>query len=388
MTQDKGKITFMDKNELDTFIETFMYPTVFTGVKPLFIVAEELATKEHIGGVIDAVWVHVNDENKNEFSYITKFAVEGQIIDRGYHTSQELEPFKGRLALPSKENFEKVLLHGNLKEEIEDVKAKRDALGDFVEKDFDALDRLLEEGKEVSVFKKGFGEWVDPFYEIDMDTPYIIVSSEGNELEAGEYMLKHLKTGLIKKYLLKKEFYAFILGGKAEIAGLKMRDESYKARVDTLKEEARELLSSIEWLTLNDPRVTSITDKLPRHPFDSYFNYVKKGNERKVSPPQKLVQAVEIIIQEHLPKLKGPLGIEYIPIDNLLYLFHEVIPRAEALVALEACDIIHEPSGLLLGHEGKRMIPPKFLISVRHVADAYQKFPSFIEACERYLSKG
>lgn len=377
----------MDKNVTDTFIETFMHPTVFTGVKPLFIVAEELAVKEHIGSVIDAVWVHWDGANKNEFSYITKFAVEGKIIDRGYHTPEELEPFKGRLALPNKENFEKVLLHRTLKEEIEDIKAKRDGLGDFVKKDFDDLHSLLHEGKEVSVFKKGFGDWVDPFYEIDMDTPYMIVSSEDNELKTGEYILKHLKTGLIKKYLITKDFYGFIVGGKAEIAGLRLKDESYKARIETLKNEAREVLMSIEWLSLSDPRVTSITEGLPRHPFDRYFNYVQKGSERKVSPPPKLLQAVEIIIEEHLPKLKGPLGIEYIPIDNLLYLFHEVIPRAEALVALEACDIIHEPSGLLLGHDGKRMIPPKFLVSVRQVADIYKKFPSFIEACERYLNK-
>ena len=89
-----------------------------------------------------------------------------------------------------------------------------------------------------------------------------------------------------------------------------------------------------------------------------------------------------------MPDLKGPLGIESIPIDNLLYLFHEIIPRADALLALEACDIIYEPSGLSLGYDGKRTMPPKFLVSVRQVADVYKRFPSFVEACERYLSKG
>ena len=377
----------MNKNETDKFIETFMHPTVFTGVEPLFIVAEELATKEHIGSVIDAVWVHWDGANKNEFSYITKFAVEGKIIDRGYYTPEALEPFKGRLALPNKDNFEKVFLHRSIKEEIEDIKAKRDALGDFVEKDFDDLDKFVEEGKEVSVFKKGFGDWIDPFYEIDIDMPYMIVSPGDSVLEAGEYMLKHPKTGRTEKYLLKKDFYGFIVGGRAEISGLRLKDESYKARVETLKVEAREVLTSVEWLSLNDPRVTAITENLPRHPFDDYFPYVKKGSERKVSPPENLIQALEIIIEEHMATLKGPLGIEYIPIDNLLYLFHEIIPRADALVALEACDIIHEPAGLLLGYDGKRTMPPKFLVSVKQVADVYKRFPSFVEACERYLSK-
>jgi len=378
----------MDKNKTDTFIETFMHPTVFTGVKPLFIVAEELATKEHIGDVIDAVWIHWDDKNKNEFSYITKFAVEGKILDRNYHTLEEMVPFKGRLALPNKDNFEKVVLHRALKKEIEDITVQRNNLAGSIEKDFNNLKKLLDEEKEVSIFKKGYGDWLDPFYEIDIDRPYTIVSPEERVLKEGEYMLKHSKTGRSKKYLIEKDFHAYIVGGKAEMSGLQLKDESYKGRIETLKEEARKVITSIEWLSLNDPRVTSITEKLPRYPFDSYFNYVKKGSERKVFPPENLIQAIELIIEEHMATLKGPLGIEYIPIDNLLYLFHEVIPRADALLALEACDIIYEPSGILLGYDGKRTMPPKFLVSVRQVADVYKRFPSFIEACERYLSKG
>ena len=375
----------MDKNETNTLMEKFMHPTVFTGVEPLFIVAEELATQEHIGGVIDAVWVHWDDDKKNEFSYITKFAVEGKILDRNYYTSEEMEPFKGRLALPQTENFEKLVLHRTIKEEIEEIKTQRDNLADPIEKDFDTLSTLLDKEMEVSVFKKGYGEWYEPFHEIDIEIPYRIVWPEDALLEADEYMLKHPKTGGIRKYQIKKDFYAYILGGNAEISGLRLKEESYKRRIGELKNKARDVLASIEWLSLDDPKVTAITQMLPSHPFDNYFNYFEKGKERKLSPPANLLKALEIIIEEHMPKLKGLLGIEYIPIDNLLYLFHEIIPRPEALVALEACDIIHEPSGLLLGYEGKHVIPPKFLVHVTHVVEAYKKFPSFIETCEKYL---
>lgn len=372
---------------MNTLMETFMHPTVFTGVKPLFIVAEELAVKEHIGSIIDAVWVAWEDDSKNEFRYITKFAVEGKILDRNYYTSQEMEPFKGRLALPHVENFEKLLLHRTLKEEIEKLQALRNSLAGAIEKDFNHLGTLLNKEKKVSVFKKGDGEWFDTFHEIDIETPYSIVWTEDSVLEVGEYMLKHPKTGVIKKYQIKKDFYAYILGDYAEISGLRLKDESYKRRVDELKNKAQEVLMSIEWLSLNDPKVKAIKEKLPNHPFDNYFNYFKKGQERKLYPPEKLVQALEAIIEKHMPKLKGPLGIEYIPIDNLLYLFHEIIPRAEALVALEACDIIYEPSGLLLGYEGKHIVPPKFLVPVAHVVMAYKKFPTFIETCENYFSQ-
>ena len=123
-------------------------------------------------------------------------------------------------------------------------------------------------------------------------------------------------------------------------------------------------------------------------PFDNYFKYVQKGDEREFNPPLNLVQALELMIEEHMPKFKGPMGIEYIPIDNLLYLLHDVVPRLDALIALEVCDIVQEPSAVLLGFEGQRERPPKFLVSVSQVAHAYKKFPNFVEACERYLSEG
>jgi len=376
----------MDKTE--EVIDKFMHPTVFTGVKPLFLVAEELATKEHTGDIIDAVWVHWDDEDKGEFSYITKFAVRGKILDRNYYTSEEMEPFKGRLALPERANLEKMVLHREIKQEIEDAKAKRNALANSIEKDFDNLSEVLKEGEEVSLFKKGHGDWIDPFHEIDIEAPYAIVESEDSGLDDGEYRLKHPKTGVINKYLVENEFHAYIVGGKAEIVGLQLKDESYQKSIDTLKDEARKILSSIEWLSLKDPRTKSIKEKLPRHPFEDYFNYVKKGEERKLSAPENLIKALEIIIAEYMPKLNGPMGVQYIPIDNLLHLLHEVVPRADALLALEACDIIHEPSALVLGIEGKRELPPKFSVAITHVAEAYKKFPRFVEVCEDYLSKG
>lgn len=359
--------SIMDKNEINQAIEAFMHPTVFTGVKPLFLVAEELATKKHTGDIIDAVWVHWNDDSKGDFSYITKFAVKGQIIDRNYYTSEEMEPFCNRLALPEKDNLEKMILHREIKKEIEDVKTKRDALANSIEKDFKGLDEVLKRGEEVSLFKKGYGEWYDPFNEIDIDTPYRIGDSTLNSIE--------------------KDFYAYIVGGKADIDGLRLKDESYKKKIETLKDEARKVLSSIEWLSFNDVRIKSIKEKLPRHPFDNYFNYVKKGDERKLHPSEDLIKALELIITKHMPKQITPMGVKYIPIDNLLYLFHEVIPRADALLALEECDIIHEPAGLLLGYDGKREFPPKFLVPVTHIVFAYKKFPSFVEACERYLTE-
>ena len=372
----------MDKT--DEVIDKFMHPTVFTGVKPLFLVAEELATKEHMGDIIDAVWVDWDEDAKDEFSYINKLAVRGKIIERNYYTAEEKEPFKGRLALPDRENLEKMALHRAIKQEIDEVKAKRYALSNSIEKDLDVLAQILSVGKEVSLFKKGSGDWRDPFNEIDIDAPYELVESS---LDDGEYMLKHPKTGVIEKYDIKNEFYAYVVGAKADIAGLKLKDESYKKTIESLKDEERSVLASIEWLELKDPRLQSIKDKLPRHPFEDYFNYVKKGSERELHPPENLIKAIELIVAEYMPKLNGPMGVEYIPIDNLLHLFHEVIPRADALLALEGCDIIHEPSAVVLGIEGKRELPPKFLVSIYHVADAYKKFPQFVEACERYLSE-
>lgn len=375
----------MDKNEIDKAIGAFMHPTVFTGVKPLFLVAEELATKEHTGDVIDAVWAEWSDKSENEFSYITKFAVKGKIIDRSTYSSEEMEPYKGRLALPTYDNLEKVIMHRKLKEEIKAVNVKRNALADVVKKDLDNLAEVLKSNEEVYLFKRWYGEWTDPFYDIDIDTPYRLIEIEEHSSGTLKYHLQHPKTGQIRKYSPEERFYAYIIGGKAEIAGLQLKDESYKKTIASLKEEARNMMASIEWLALSDPCLTSIKEELPNHPFEEYFNYVKKGDERPLHPPKALLHALEIIIDKHMPALKGPMGIQYIPIDNLLYLLHEIIPRPNALRALEACDVIHEPSALVLGFEGKRELPPKFLVPVSHVAFAYKEFPAFIEACERYL---
>lgn len=375
----------MNKNEIDKAIEDFMYPTVYTGVKPLFLVAEELATKEHTGDIIDAVWVHWNDDIEGEFSYITKFAVKGEITDRNYYTDEEMKPFCDRLALPEKENLEKMILHRRIKQEIEDIKDKRNSLASSIEKDFKSLSKLVQRGEEVYLFKKDYGKWSDPFYDINIDAPYKIVEIEDSTLGTWEYHLKDPKYGVITTSAVEKDFYAYIVGGKADIAGLRLKDESCKKEIETMKDEARKVLASIEWLSLKDFRAKSIKEKLPRHPFDNYFNYVNKGDERKLHPSEDLIKALELIIAKHMPKQITPMGVQYIPIDNLLYLFHEVIPRADALLALETCDIIHEPSALLLGFDGKRELPPKFLVPVTHIASAYKKFPSFIEACERYL---
>lgn len=377
----------MDENEINQAIGNFMHPTVFTGVKPLFLVAEELATKKHTGDIIDAVWVRRNDDSDGEFTYITKFAVKGQIINRNYHTKEEMEPFRNRLALPDKDNLEKMILHRRIKQDIEDVKAKRNALENSIEKDFESLLEILKRGEEAFLFKKAYGEWYDPFNEIDIDTPYKIIKIEDSEINSLKYHLKNPKTGAVKVYSEENEFYAYIVGGKADIDGLRLKDESYKKEIEMLKEEARYVLSSIQWLSFKDSRIKSIIEKLPKHPFDNYFNYVKKGDERKLQPSENLIKALELIITKHMPKQITPMGIQYIPIDNLLYLFHEVIPRADALLALEACDIIHEPAALLLGFDGKREFPPKFLVPVTHVVSAYKKFPSFVEACERYLTE-
>jgi len=236
----------MDKNEIDKAIQVFMRPTVYTGVKPLFLVAEELATKEHTGDIIDAVWVDWNDENKGEFSYITKFAVKGEIIDRNYYTSEQMEPFCNRLALPERDNLEKMVLHRKIKQKIEDIKAKRNALAKSIEKDFKSLSKVVKRGKEVSLFKKGHGEWSDPFSDINIGAPYQILEIEDSTLSVGEYHLKHPKTGVIEKYSIENEFYAYIVGGKADIVGLQLKDESYKKVIESLKDEARKVLVSIE----------------------------------------------------------------------------------------------------------------------------------------------
>jgi hypothetical protein len=377
----------MEKHEIKNAIEAFMHPTVFTGVEPLLLVAEELATSQQLGDITEAVWVHWDEENEGTFSYISKFAVEGKITRRSYYDAKELEPFHDRLALPDKDNLEKTVLHRAAKQEIKDIHAKRSDLADEIHKGTEGLSEALAKGRELFLFKKRQGEWDDPFGNIDIDHPYEAVEQSGSSPEKPHYLLKEPKTGNLEEHTVDEEFYGYMVGSRAEIAGLQLKNESYKQKIEALEDNSRTIMKSIEWLDLTDSRLKAIKERLPRHPFDDYFKYVRKGEERKLQPPEKLVEALKIMIAKHMPDNKGPLGIEYIPIDNLLYLFHAIIPRADALRALEQCDVIHEPAGLLLGYEGKHKLPPKFLVALTHVAQAYEQFPAFIEACERYLAE-
>ena len=378
----------MDKNDIKKKIEEFMHPTVFTGVKPILLIAEELAVEGSTGDVIDAVWVNWTDETKGLFQYITKFAVKGEIKHRNYHTLEDIKPFGDGVALANQENLEKMAHHRFVKQEIKETEVKRSTLRELIQTDFENILELLEKKEELFLFKKYNGDWSDPFSDIRIDLPFQVIKQEEETLSEGEYYLKDLKTGRVHKHSLEKDFYAYIVGSKADIVGLELKNESYKKKIQTLTDEARTLFRGIEWLTLKDFSIKSIHEKLPQHPFDNYFNYVKRGQEKKVKVEERFVKALELIVTKHMPKQVTPVGIEYLPIDNLLYLFHEVIPRAQALVALESCDVIHEPSGLLLGFDGKRETPPKFLVSLVHIVSAYGKFPAFIEACERYLRDG
>lgn len=376
----------MSQDRVDRWMDTFMNPTVFTGVKPLLIVAEEIETHEHTGSVVDAVWVHWDNANKSEFSYITKFGVQGKILDGRYYTKEELAPFKGRLALPERENFEKLLRFKEIHDEINAIKASRHALSEVIQKDFEQLDAVVKAGKEVFCFKSADGDWKDPFYRIEIEIPYEVMEQERQDENGDIYCLKH-PSGSVKTYFVKQSFYAFIIGSKADITGLQLKDARYKQQLIQLKTQAREVMASVTWLSLSDPKLQTLMHNLEAHPFEHYFKYVQKGKERKFNPPQHLVNALELMVEKHMPKLKTPIGIEYIPLDNLLYLFHDIIPRLEALEVLKSCDIIYEAPGIILGLEGKRKTPPKFLVSLLQVAEVYQQFPVFAVACERYLSE-
>ena len=376
----------MSQNSVDVWMDAFMNPTVFTGVRPLFIVAEEIETHEHTGSVVDAVWVGCEDTSKTEFRYITKFAVQGEILDGRYYEDEELAPFKGRLALPERENFEKLRHFHEIHEEIKVVKAQRHALSEVIEKDFTLLAGHVAAGREVCCFKLADGDWSDPFYRIDIERPYVVATGNLEERESERFRFKH-PSGAVRLLAPKQEFYAFIVGSKADIIGLQLKNARYKQKLAHLKEQAREVMAGVNWLSLSDPKIEAVMQSLPSHPFENYFNYVEKGKEQKLNPPEDLVNALVLMIEKHMPKLKTPMGINYIPIDNLLYLFHDIIPRSEALEALKACDIIYEPPAIILGLEGNRKGPPKFLVALRHVAEVYQQFPAFVEACERYLQE-
>ena len=372
----------MEQLNITQAIQNFMHPTVYTGVKPLFLVAEELATELGVGQVVEAVWIGIN--STKEFSYISKFAVSGKIILGKYHQQSEREPFLGRLALINNENLENVVLHKNTVSQVEELKVKRFKLLDEINKDFERLLDLHSQNKELFLFEKKDGNWDEElFSDLNINNPYQVLSIQQESTEL-HLSLKDSKTGNIKEYKNTNKFYGYFIGSKADIAGLKLKDESYLASIISLQNDAKTIIKKIEWLDLDDYRLQELTQKLPQYPFEEYFNYVKKENIRKVEVSDELVETLKKIILKHMPETNTPLGMDYILIDKLLFLFHMIIPRDEALLALEKCDIVYEPPGMLLGHGGDRKLPPKYLVPISHVANAYKQFPNFMSVCSDF----
>jgi len=375
----------MEQFELNKAIEKFMYPTVYTGVKPIVLVAEELVTEQGIGQVVEAVWIGMH--SSEEFSYISKFAVTGKILLGKYYQQREIEPFRGRLALVNNENLKNVVLHQNSVEEIKNIHSKRAALLNTIEKDFDNLLDVYSKNKEVYLFKKKDGKWEEElFSDFNINIPYKLISLEKN-LTGLHLNLENTKTAITEIYSNTDNFYGYFIGSQADIAGLKLKSESYIKSIVSLQDDAKKIIKKIQWLELDDSRIKEIFTNLPKYPFENYFTYVKKENVRNIEVSPDLVESLKKIILQHMPENNTPLGMEYIPIDKLLYLFHMIISRDDALRALEACDIVYEPPGILLGHGGERKLPPKYLVPISHVASAYQEFPSFMSVCEDYMDK-
>ncbi len=373
----------MDQSKLDKAIKDFMHPTVYTGVKPVLLVAEELLTKQGNGQVVEAVWVGI--QSAQEFSYISKFAVAGKIVLGKYYNQDESEHFRGRLALANNKNVEKVVLHRSCIEEIKKLKSKISELFNEINRDFDDLLNVTLEDKEIYFFEKKDGDWKEElFSDFNINVPYKVVDIQNSTSDIHLY-LENPKTRKIDKCLSFERFYGYFVGSQADIAGLKLKSESYLKRIASLENDAKILIKQIDWLDLDNAHIKAIVDKLPEHPFEEYFNYVDKDHVRNIEVPEILVDALKNIILKHMPENNTPLGMEYIPIDKLLYLFHMIIPRDEALLALERCDIVYEPPGMLLGFEGERKLPPKFLVPIRHVASAYQRFPSFVSVCNSFI---
>ena len=370
----------MEQFNISQAIKDFMHPTVYTGVKPIFLVGEELVTDTSVGHICEAVWVGVN--SSEEFSYISKFAVSGKIILQKYYKPSEMEPFKGRLALVNDENLKNVVLHRNAIAQIKELEIKRYKLLDEINKDFDDLRDLHLQDEELYLFEKKNGKWDEElFSDFDINTPYKLLSvqKESTELHLD---LKKNKFNKTEKYLNTDKFYGYFTGSLADLAGLKLRDESYLAGIVSLQNDAKTMIKKIQWLDLNDSSVKELLDKLPKHPFEDYFHYVTKENVRNVDVDSELVETLKKIILTHIPENDNPLGMKYIPIDKLLFLFHMIIPRADALVALEACDIVYEPPGIVLGYNGEHQLPPKYLVPITHVANAYKQFPNFMSVCQ------
>ncbi|HIP21087.1 MAG TPA: hypothetical protein EYG70_08185 [Sulfurimonas sp.] len=366
-------------------IKDFMHPTLYTGVKPLFLVAEELVTDKSVGHVAEAVWVGLNAEE--EFTYISKFAVSGKIILGKYYSAAEKEPFKERLALTNETNLENVVLHRSMVAQIKELETKRSAILQEIQKDFNALRDLYLENKEIYLFEKKNGQWDrELFSDFNINAPYKVISVQNNNNELHLH-LKKSKTSKTIKYVNSKKFYAYFIGSLAELSGLKLKNESYLASINSLTTSAKETIQKIEWLDLKDPSLQNILQKLPKHPFEEYFHYIKKEDVRKIVVDEVLLDTLKQIILKHLPKNDNPLGMEYIPIDNLLFIFHMIIPREQALKALEVCDVVYEPPAIVLGFSGEHQMPPKYLVPITHVADAYKQFPDFMSVCKNFQNE-
>ena len=392
----------MEQIDISKVIENFMHPTVYTGVKPVLIVAEELVTEINLGKITEAVWIHIN--SSEEFSYVSKFAVSGKIILGKYYQKSEMEPFHGRVALTTYENLKNTVLHQDILKQIQELESKRFNLLQEIHKEFENLLDLYLSGKEVYLFEKKDSNLLDAilpnedlnlfeknnanwdeelFSDLNIHLPYKLVSVTDNSKKPHLY-LKKTKTSKIKKHENLENFYGYFVGSQAELSGLILKNESYLARIKSLKSDAKKIIKKIEWLSLDDLPIQELNNKLPKHPFEDYFHYVKKEDVRKVDVSDELVETLKKIILKHMPENNTPLGIEYILIDKLLYLFHMIISRDEALLALEMCDIVYEPPGILLGYGGERKTPPKYLVPISHVAYAYKQFESFMSVCQNF----
>ena len=365
----------MNSTELASAIEDFMHPVLYTGVEPLFIIAEELATEHSNGQIVEAVWIHIH--NNDTFDYISKFAVKGKISLSKYYTEELRAPYRGRIALCNEKNLTHTLEHRSLTLEIKEFKSKRAGLMQLIRRDFDSLVELFSPEREVYLFKKKQGDWKEEFFsDFDIDAPYKLEAL--HQKDDATFMKLLGPRGESCQYPLEDDgFYGYFLGSKAEVAGLKLKSESYAQSIGSLQNDAKEEMLCIEWLELYDERVLQRVRDLPKHPFDDYFVYTPKEQLRKPDIDERLQQKFKAIVLEHMPHYKNPLGFEFIVIDELLYLFHQIIPREKALRALEECQVVYEREGILLGHGAERKIPPKYLVPIDQVVAAYMKFESF-----------
>lgn len=372
----------MDENALKDAIEDFMRPVIYTGVKPLFLIAEELATQQSLGQIVESVWIDV--ESDEALSYISKFAVRGKILLSKYHTVQQRAPFRGRVAFANAKNLRHTILHRDLLSQIKEIKSKRAGLMQLIKRDFDALKEDFLSSEEIYFFRKKEGDWKEEFFsDFDIDAPYKL---EGlYEKEDGVYAeLLNAKMQKSRELLSSSKFYGYFIGANAELAGIKLKSESYAQSIISLEHDAREEMLGIDWLELSDSDLKKSLTNLPKHPFDEYFHYTKKEQLRKVEVAEDILEGFKGVVLKHMPHYKNPLGFEFMAIDELLYLFHQIIPREKALRALEKCQVVYEREGILLGHGAERKIPPKYLVSLAQVADAYREFESFISVCKSF----